>query len=100
GIKDVDPHTLVEWLQKIHYQAQISAISNFRPAGLLDVLSKEIESFTKEPQEKSAEDWETFLEYLNSQFSAINRGDINPRPKVYSVDNVTDPSVVVPDVSG
>lgn len=96
GIKNDDPHTLVSWLQQINYWAQIAAIPHFRGKDQLENLAAEINSFTKEPGERSAEDWEKFIDHVNSQFSPLNRDKNHGRPKAYSVDDLRNDATQIP----
>lgn len=96
GIKDADPHTMVEWLQKIATYSQIAAAPHFRGKDQMEELTEEIKSFAEEPGEKSEADWEKFIDNMNSQFSPFNRTPNANRPRVFTLENLDDQNAPIP----
>ena len=100
GVKDADPHTMVQWLQKIHYWAQLAAIPSFRSESEIENLEQEIDSLGTEPIQEADEAWDQFREYVNNQVSTLNRDDANPRPKIIPLIDPTEPGATIPPVNG
>ncbi|MEO0884659.1 MAG: hypothetical protein AAFY54_01840 [Cyanobacteria bacterium J06648_10] len=98
GVEDIDPHTLVEWIQQIKYATAILKASVFRGAGQEENLVEELTAVAEgQPPEESGELWEKFIDALNRQNSNLTDQTLYPRPRATSVEDVLSPGTVLPD---
>ena len=97
GVEDDDPHTLVEWVQQLKYAAALMKASVFRGSNITDAFSKEVESAAgSDLSEEASEDWETFIDALNSRQSNLTDINLHPRPRATSVEDVLNPETILP----
>ena len=97
GVEDDDPHTLVEWVQQIKYAVAIMKASVFRSPKESDNLQEELKAVADNPPEDPGKGWETFIDALNRANSNLTDRDFHPRPRATAVNDVLNPSTVLPD---
>lgn len=97
GVEDVDPHTLVEWIQQIKYATAIVKASVFRGTGQGDQLASEMESVVDNQGDDGSDAWEKFIDALNRAESNLTDRDVSPRPRATSINDPLDPGTILPD---
>ena len=97
GVEDDDPHTLVEWVQQIKYAVAVMKASVFRSPKESDNLQEELKAVADNPTEDPGKGWETFIDALNRANSNLTDRDFHPRPRATAVNDVLNPSTVLPD---
>lgn len=97
GIEDDDPHTLVEWIQQIKYAVAIIKASVFRSPEEADNLLGEMKGVIDNQPEDAEESWEKFVDALNRANSNLTDRNFHPRPRATPVNDVLDPTTILPD---